>query len=249
MPQENSLIPPTTTTPIHIACDDGFALPALCVMPLGGSPLPGLLFIHEAFGCNQEMERIAREIAAAGYLVLLPDLFARGSWWRCIRRLMSDLANGHGRGVDDLLAARRWLTAHPRVQADRLAVMGLCMGGGFALLLAKGGLFRAAAPFYGQTPVDLSDACPIVASFGGRDRITRAHATELRRQVREHGIPHDIAVYPDAGHSFMNRAPGPLIGAIARLLPSRSAHHPAAAADAMRRVLAFLDQHLAPGSP
>ena len=38
--------------------------------------VPGTLFIYEAFGMNGEMIRVAGEIAAEGYAVLLPDLTA-----------------------------------------------------------------------------------------------------------------------------------------------------------------------------
>ena len=34
--------------------------------------------IYEAFGMTDEMRRVARELAAEGYPVLIPDLFARG---------------------------------------------------------------------------------------------------------------------------------------------------------------------------
>lgn len=44
--------------------------------------------------------------------------------------------------------------------------MGLCMGGGFALLRGKTGLFRVSAPFYGQVPLSMEGSCPVVASYG-----------------------------------------------------------------------------------
>jgi carboxymethylenebutenolidase len=40
------------------------------------SPLPGVVVIQEAWGVNDNIEDIARRLAAAGYAALAPDLFA-----------------------------------------------------------------------------------------------------------------------------------------------------------------------------
>jgi carboxymethylenebutenolidase len=227
-----------------IVCDDGFRMPALLFARQDRAPRPGLLFISEPFGLNAEIQRVASEFAAAGYAVLAPDLFRRGSWFACVRALMSDLRKGGGRGVDDLLAARAWLGLHPAVEADRIAVMGLCMGGGFALILAKTGLFRVSAPFYGQTPRDMTGACPIVASFGGRDRIVRSHASHLASEVERIDVAHDIRIYEDAGHSFMTRPPNLGLALLGPILPAHAAYNPSASADATNRVLDFLSRHV-----
>lgn len=225
-------------------CRDGFSMRSLLLVPRGRLPTPGLLFIAEPFGINAEMRRVASDIAAAGYVVMAPDLLTRGSWFSCVRALMGDLRRGHGQGVDDLLAAREWLVGRSEVQAERVAVMGLCMGGGFALILGKTGLFRVSAPFYGQTPDDLTGICPVVASFGQRDRMIEPHAKRLGKEMKRLGVTHDIKTYPGAGHSFMTRPPNLALALLGPFLPAHAGHHPAAAADATQRVLSFLAEHL-----
>jgi carboxymethylenebutenolidase len=213
------------------------------VRPAVSGALPGVLFVYEPFGINPEMKRVASEMASEGYVIMIPDLMQRGSFIGCIRRLMADLKAGEGRGIDDLLDARQALVSRPDVLTDRVAVMGLCMGGGFALILAKTGLFRVSAPFYGQAPVTLDGACPIVASYGGRDRVTAKDVNRITQELKRLAIPADFKVYPSAGHSFMTR-PANLLVAVLGPIFAGAGFEPDAAADSKRRLVAFFRAHL-----
>jgi carboxymethylenebutenolidase len=204
---------------------------------------PGLLFIYEIFGMNEEMTRIADELAAEGYAVILPDLFSRGSWFSCVRKIMTDLKAGGGQGVQDLIEARNWLSQQPYVDSERIAVMGLCMGGGFALLLGRTGLFRVSAPFYGQTPAALDGICPVVASYGARDSWLLKDAERLKKELVTRGVPYDLKIYDDAGHSFMNR-PANWFVKFAGNATKKAGYNPDAAADAKKRLITFLRTHL-----
>lgn len=225
-------------------CSDGFAMPSYISRPAKGSPFPSLVLVYEAFGMNAEMKRLADEIASAGYVVMIPDLLSRGSWFACIRKLMSDLKQGHGRGIQDLIETRNWLDQQQFVETGRVGVMGLCMGGGFALLLAKTGLFRVSAPFYGQVPDQMDGACPIVGSYGARDKLTIKHARRLVAEVERLNIPNDIKFYPGAGHSFMNKPANRFIELIGPWLPPHAGFNADAAADSMKRLIHFMGNHL-----
>ncbi len=223
-------------------CADGFQMSAYLTRPANPSPVPGFLFIYEIFGMNSEMHRLADEFAAAGYAVLIPDLFTRGSWFSCVKKLIADLKAESGQGVDDLIRARNWLAERPFVDPQRLAVMGLCMGGAFALLLGKTGLFRVTAPFYGQVPQKLDGICPVVASYGAKDRHLVKDAARLEKELPTLGVPYDMKIYPEAGHGFMNRRTNPVVDFIGRA--AGISYNPSAAADATQRLLDFLQQHL-----
>lgn len=225
-------------------CSDGYTMPASLSRPEGSGKLPGLLFIYEAFGLNEEMQRVANDFASAGYNVMIPDLFSRGSWFSCIRKCMSDIKSGQGRNVQDLLDAREWLSKQEFVDAEHIAVIGFCMGGGFALILAKTGLFFVAAPFYGQTQARMDGACPIVASYGARDKMMAPEFEKLKTEVERLQIPSDLKLYPDAGHNFMNNAPNKVIGFLSSVSPGHGEYNPTVAADATQRVLAFLSAHM-----
>jgi carboxymethylenebutenolidase len=121
------------------------------------------------------------------------------------------------------------------------------MGGGFALLTASRG-FDVASPNYGPLPRNLEEAlagaCPVVASYGGRDRWLTGGAAKLEAALTDLGVAHDVKEYPTAGHAFLNDAnvgPRPLrpLFRVAGVRPD-----PAASADAWRRIEAFFAQHL-----
>lgn len=53
----------------------GAELQAYPARPDGAAPVPALVLIHEAYGLNDDMRRIARQFAEAGYAALAVDLF------------------------------------------------------------------------------------------------------------------------------------------------------------------------------
>jgi carboxymethylenebutenolidase len=207
-------------------------------------PRPGLLLIYEALGMNQEMAAAARELAVEGWTVLIPDLFARGAKPLCVARCLRTVITGEGAALDDLESARRWLAAQPGVDPERIGVIGFCMGGGFALLLAMTGRYRASAPFYGMAPKSMDRSCPVVASYGKRDAMLRNDPARLTGNLERLGVPHDVKVYPEAGHSFYTPAPGRFVEAMLPYTPLRGGYHEASARDAHRRVVAFFREHL-----
>lgn len=128
------------------------------------------------------------------------------------------------------------------VRRERIGAIGLCLGGGFALLLAGTGRYRVSAPFYGQVP-ELPRSCPVVAGYGGRDAATAGAPQRLAAQLDALGVARDIETYPDAGHSFFTRTGG-LLGRLGPHLPMHARYHEPSARDAHRRIVAFFREHL-----
>jgi carboxymethylenebutenolidase len=50
----------------------------------------------------------------------------------------------------------------------------------------------------------LAGACPIVGSYGAKDRGNRGTAAKLDRALEAVGVDHDVKEYPDAGRAFLN---------------------------------------------
>ena len=112
------------------------------------------------------------------------------------------------------------------------------------------GEYDASSVNYGSVPKDaldlLAGACPIVGSYGAKDPTLRKAPGELERILTTHGIDHDIRVYADAGHSFLNEhTPGeePPWALVAGKL-SHTEYHEPSAMDARRRILDFFGHHL-----
>src|SRR3954447_13502916 len=213
--------------------------------PVGDGPWPGVVVIHEVFGVIDDIREHATRIAAAGYVAVAPDLFRGRGAARCLLGTFRALSAGHGRQFDDIDAVRRELAALPDC-TGRVGIIGFCMGGGFALLTAARG-FDASAPNYARLPKDLDGAldgaCPMVASYGGRDRGLSGSAAKLEAALERAGVEHDVKEYPDAGHSFLSRHPVGPFGPIVIRVTGVGYDQPSAE-DAWGRIFAFFARHL-----
>jgi carboxymethylenebutenolidase len=218
-------------------------------LPAGQGPWPGVIVIHDIFGMSSDLRRQCDWLAEAGYLALGPDLYSWGRKRACLHSTMSDLQACRGRAFDDINAARNWLVGSDQHCSGRVGVIGYCMGGGFSLLLAPSGNYSVSSVNYGTVPDDaegaLAGACPIVASYGARDRRLKGAAARLEKALEASGVSCDVKEYPDAAHGFLNRhdgATGILITVIGRLMGV--SYHEPSAADARRRIIDFFDRHL-----
>jgi carboxymethylenebutenolidase len=214
-------------------------------VPAGAGPWPGVVVIHEALGLTADLREKADEMAAHGYLALAPDLFEGKSWIRCVRSAFQQLKAGKGPAFAVLDAARDFLAGRADC-TGRTGVIGFCMGGGFALMCAPRPGFSVAAVNYGQVPEDaetvLAGACPIVASYGARDKGIKTDQPErLQRALTVLEIPHDVEVYPGSGHRFMTQASG--VGAVFARAAGMS-YQPHDAQDAWERIYAFFATYL-----
>lgn len=224
-------------------------LPVYVGVPDGERRWPGVLVISDALGMTTDLRRQVDWLASAGFLAAAPDLYYWGGRMRCLLTTMRQAVSGEGSVWQDFETVRTWLAAHPE-STGGVGVVGFCMGGGFALVLATRGQYQVASSNYGgltkEALAGLARSCPIVGSYGELDKSLRKEPEQIASVLREHSIPFDMKVYPDAGHSFMNdhvESEAPLWSVIMGKLVASEYHEPSAT-DARSRIVDFFNEHL-----
>ena len=235
----------TLTSPVALTTHAAYLATPITTADRPGT-WPGIVLVHDAFGMSDDMREQADWLAAAGYLVAIPDLYAGKSAIRCIKGAFAQLSAQQGPAFEQIDATRAALAESPDCTGT-VGVIGYCMGGAFALLLAGRPGWAASSVNYGMVPDNveeiLAGACPVIASFGGKDRGLPGAARTLQAAADKTGITADIKEYPDARHAFLNR-----ITTASPLTPMLKVagigYHHASAADAKTRILTFFDTHL-----
>ena len=224
---------------------------AVLVRPAAPGPWPAVVMIHEAWGLDDVLRRQADRLASAGFLVLAPDLYGDGPRLRCMISTFKAFKARTGLPFDVIQRCREHLLEDRRGNG-KVGVIGFCLGGGFALLVSSDG-FDASAVNYGMVPPDVDEvlrgSCPMVASYGGKDKSLVEEVPRLRAALESNDVPYDLEVYPTAGHSFLNDVPNAPLPLRPLMRLAHAGPEPVAAADAWRRIEDFFGTHLAADAP
>jgi carboxymethylenebutenolidase len=165
------------------------------------------------------MEEMTQRVASAGYAAVAPDLYHRDG-----PDCKDDGPTRRARLLDvnvikDVNATVEFLRGHRSVDAERLGIIGFCMGGRVSYLMAAANPYlKAAVAYYGgnimvpwgdgPAPFDRTAEihCPLLGLFGEDDaNPSPADMRKLDAELTKHGKVHEFHSYPGAGHAFMNR--------------------------------------------
>jgi carboxymethylenebutenolidase len=195
------------------------------VHPEEGPPAPVVLFFMDAPGKREELHDMARRLAAAGYCVVLPNLYYRSTrdFWLKERTpenmarmfsLMGTLNAATTRR--DTQAMLQWLDVHAPADASRIGAVGYCMSGPFVMWAAAAFPERlnCIASIHGANmATDQPDSPHRMApkirceSYFACAEIDKwappADIQALQQSLEAAGTPHRIEWYPGVEHGFV----------------------------------------------
>jgi carboxymethylenebutenolidase len=221
------------------------SVPAFAVVPR--APRRGVVIIHEIFGRQPEIDRVAFRFADRGYAALSLDLFHRGRA-ACLVDVFRSMRTGDGVAVRQGKNARAWLCAETGLDVASVGLIGFCFGGGYALAAGSG--WAAVSTNYG--PIPRSEAMAgigaVIGCYGADDRAFAKHGERLRRALAPVKVEPEVHVFEDAGHSFLTDGHHPVAAAfmapVARLGGSDASRE-----SGWKAIFAFFERHLTESGP
>ncbi len=198
---------------------DNRAVETFVAYPESKGKTPVVLIIHEIFGMTDWVQDLADQVAAAGYIVVAPDLlsgmgpnggrssdFASDKTMEAVSHLNPDQVTA------DLNAAADYALKLP-ASNGKLFVGGFCWGGGQTFRFATNRADLAAAfVFYGPPPGMDAMArikAPVYGFYAGNDARIGATIPDTVAQMKAAGKAYDPVTYEGAGHGFMRTGEAP----------------------------------------
>lgn len=194
-----------------------------------------VIVLQEWWGLVPHIKDVADRFAKQGYLALAPDLYHGKTTVEVAeaQHLMEGL--DWAMAADEIAGATRYL--RDREGAERVGVVGFCMGGALTVIAATQPGIDAYAAFYGFPPAGAAPVDDITAPgllfFGDQETFfSIADAEAFADRQRAKGREAEVVVYTGAGHAFFNDT-------------RTEAYHSEAASDAWSRTLDLFGRHLA----
>ncbi len=216
---------------IELTASDGHRLAAYESRPesRAESPAAAVVIVQEIFGLNSHIRSVVDSYAAIGFHAIAPALFDRVERGIELGYTSDDVARGReirvGIEWDVTMLDVGAAVAHV-APTGPVASIGYCWGGSLAWLAASELPVAAAVGYYGGQITQFLDRqprCPVLLHFGALDSAIPldgvAKIGELYPDV-------EIHIYDEADHGFN--------------CDVRATYHPASAALALERTLAFL---------
>jgi carboxymethylenebutenolidase len=172
---------------------------------------PGIVVIQEWWGLVPHIKDLCDRFAAEGFVALAPDLYRGKQVAEPDEAGKEMMALQRDRAAKDMSGAVDELQR--RSSGDSVGVVGFCMGGGLALVLAtqRPDAVAACVSFYGLIP--WPDAQPdysklsaaVLVHVAAKDEyFTPEAGRSLQAQLESLGKDVEFHVYDGADHAFFN---------------------------------------------
>ncbi len=214
-------------TQVEIKTADGVC-PTSVFQPAESGRWPGVILYMDGPGIRPALFEMGERLAAAGYVVLLPDLFYRAGPYSPVnpKELFSDpdkraahgkyfTSTSNTKAAADTQAFLDYFDVSPNVAGTRVGVTGYCMGGGIALTAAATYPDRivAAASFHGgrlatdsrESPHLLAariNASVLVAGAENDQGFPPEQAQRLRDALDAADVEHRVEIWEGVIHGW-----------------------------------------------
>jgi len=209
-------------TPHEIEIAEGeLTLHAQLYKPDGEGPFPTVIALHGCGGLAGRAEPVlpryrewAEQFVKDGKAVLLPDSFgSRGLGPQC--RVKEPKVRARRERVEDIMAARQWLTQQTWVAQDRISLIGWAHGASALLWAVRPQLvtrgtepdFRSAVAFYPNCRISAglgwSTRVPTLLLIGSKDDVSSPSACrQMIDGAQGRSALTRMVVFPGAYHDF-----------------------------------------------
>jgi len=175
---------------------------------------PGILVVHEWWGHNDYARKRVRMLAELGYSAFALDMYGDGKLAnhpndakKFMTETMSNMANARQRYLKGLDV----LKSQSAVDANQLAAIGYCFGGGIVLDMARQGVdIKAVASFHGslatkQVAKKGGIKARVLVLNGAADPfVPNEQIIAFKKEMEQSGANYQFINYPGAKHSFTN---------------------------------------------
>lgn len=187
----------------------------LLFVPAAKGPRPAVVLLHDDFGLTDAVTGHARWLADRGYPVLAVDLYRGEKVDNQLDAHIMDRGLSEERVKADVGGALDFLDNRADVRKGALAVMGLGMGGGYALDAALADpRIKAVVTCYGRLTTDPDLLAPMKASvlgvYAGKDEGNSPETLEaFREAMRKAGKRlTGLRVIPEVDQGFLTPREG-----------------------------------------
>ena len=175
---------------------------------------PGVMVVHEWWGLDDYAKRRTEMLARLGYVAFAVDMYGTGKVTDSpdqAREWMTEATADVEWWRERAMAGIRYLKNHKLVDADKIAAIGYCFGGGTVLQLAYGGLdINGIVSFHGSLPIADESAfgkikTRMLIAHGNADPfIPRETVTKFQDTLDKAKADWHMITYGNVLHSFTN---------------------------------------------
>lgn len=175
---------------------------------------PGVMVVHEWWGLDDYARRRTEMLAGLGYVAFAVDMYGTGKVTDSAdqaKEWMTEVTADVEWWRERAMAGIRYLKNHKLVDANKIAAIGYCFGGGTVIQLAYSGLdINGIVSFHGSLPIADESAfgkikTRMLIAHGNTDPfIPREVVTKFQDTLDKANADWNMITYGNVLHSFTN---------------------------------------------